>query len=327
MATIAENLSRIQSAKADIKTAIEARGVTVPSSATIDTYDDYISQIPSGSTTELKGIIERSISSITIPDDVTSIGRYAFHSCSSLTNVNIPSGVTSIGDSAFENCSGLTAITINATTPPTLGASVFYNTNNCPIYVPCDSVSTYKVASGWSTLAGRIAGIPPCDTPVDIGILADYTCNNTDLICCQNFPTPLVVSGNSVSYSGISFNSDINYYRLGSIPVCNLLPAGDEYTQHTDTISLTDGSEIYSITFILQERALSVLSGAMATYETNYNSYIGQPSGVNIPVPTGSYPYTSLTYELKSGGTAATSFVITATGYYRLTKIYIIKNI
>ena len=48
MATIAENLSRIQSAKADIKSAIEAKGVTVPSSATIDTYDDYISQISGG---------------------------------------------------------------------------------------------------------------------------------------------------------------------------------------------------------------------------------------------------------------------------------------
>lgn len=45
MATIAENLERIQQAKASIKSAIEAKGVTVPSSATIDTYDDYVSQI------------------------------------------------------------------------------------------------------------------------------------------------------------------------------------------------------------------------------------------------------------------------------------------
>lgn len=48
MATIADNLSRIQSAKADIKTAIEAKGVTVPSSATIDTYSTYVSQISGG---------------------------------------------------------------------------------------------------------------------------------------------------------------------------------------------------------------------------------------------------------------------------------------
>lgn len=46
--SIATELTRIQQAKADIKTAIEAKGVTVPSSATIDTYDDYVSQISGG---------------------------------------------------------------------------------------------------------------------------------------------------------------------------------------------------------------------------------------------------------------------------------------
>lgn len=46
--SIASEISRIQQAKADIKTAIQAKGVTVPSSATIDTYDDYVSQISGG---------------------------------------------------------------------------------------------------------------------------------------------------------------------------------------------------------------------------------------------------------------------------------------
>jgi len=46
--SIATEITRIQQAKADIKTAIEAKGVTVPSSATIDTYDDYVSQISGG---------------------------------------------------------------------------------------------------------------------------------------------------------------------------------------------------------------------------------------------------------------------------------------
>ena len=46
--SIATEITRIQQAKADIKTAIEAKGVTVPSSATIDTYDDYVSEISGG---------------------------------------------------------------------------------------------------------------------------------------------------------------------------------------------------------------------------------------------------------------------------------------
>ena len=52
------------------------------------------------------------LTSITIPDSVTSIGACAFEGCSRLTSITIPDSVTSIHDSAFEGCSGLTSITI-----------------------------------------------------------------------------------------------------------------------------------------------------------------------------------------------------------------------
>ena len=46
--SIASEIQRLQTAKADLKTAIEAKGVTVPSNATIDTYDSYVAQISGG---------------------------------------------------------------------------------------------------------------------------------------------------------------------------------------------------------------------------------------------------------------------------------------
>ena len=46
--SIANEITRLQGAKADIKTAIEAKGVTVPSSATLDDFDTYIGQISGG---------------------------------------------------------------------------------------------------------------------------------------------------------------------------------------------------------------------------------------------------------------------------------------
>lgn len=46
--SIATEIARLQSAKTDIKTAIQAKGVSVPSSAKLDAYDGYIAQIPSG---------------------------------------------------------------------------------------------------------------------------------------------------------------------------------------------------------------------------------------------------------------------------------------
>lgn len=102
-----------------------------------------------------------SLTSIEIPSSVTSIGSSAFQYCSSLTNIELPSSLTSISDYAFRGCSSLTIITINSKIPPTLSnANAFDNTNNCPIYVPAESVETYKTATNWSSLASRIQAIP-----------------------------------------------------------------------------------------------------------------------------------------------------------------------
>ena len=53
-----------------------------------------------------------SLTSVTIPDSVTSIGEAAFADCAKLTSVTIPHSVTSIGEGAFAGCTKLTSITI-----------------------------------------------------------------------------------------------------------------------------------------------------------------------------------------------------------------------
>lgn len=101
------------------------------------------------------------LSNITIPSSVTDIYNYAFYQCTSLTSVTIGNGVTRIGSSAFYGCQSLTSVTILATTPPVLDSDwTFYNTNNCPIYVPAASVNAYKTAPVWINMADRITAIP-----------------------------------------------------------------------------------------------------------------------------------------------------------------------
>ncbi len=53
-----------------------------------------------------------SLTSINIPDSVTSIGKWAFGYCENITSIDIPNSVTSIGSFAFYDCTSLTSIEI-----------------------------------------------------------------------------------------------------------------------------------------------------------------------------------------------------------------------
>lgn len=55
-----------------------------------------------------------NLASITIPNSVTSIGWHAFQLCGSLTSIVIPESVKHIGEYAFRACSGLTGVTIGS---------------------------------------------------------------------------------------------------------------------------------------------------------------------------------------------------------------------
>ena len=107
----------------------------------------------------LNSFAPAGITEYTIPDSVTWIGEFAFNKCSSLTSVTIPGSVTWIGDGVFLGCSSLIDVYCMATTPPGLSSYAFYsNALGRKIYVPIESVSVYKSASGWKDYASSIVG-------------------------------------------------------------------------------------------------------------------------------------------------------------------------
>ncbi|MBE5742850.1 MAG: hypothetical protein E7360_06025 [Clostridiales bacterium] len=82
-----------------------------------------------------------SLTSIEIPDSVTSIGSAAFSYCDSLTSVVIPDSVTSIGDSAFYKCYNLTSVVIPDSVT-SIGFYAFYSCDNLTSVVIPDSVTS-----------------------------------------------------------------------------------------------------------------------------------------------------------------------------------------
>ena len=107
----------------------------------------------------------KNLTSVTFSNSLATIGASAFTQCSGLTTLTIPSSVTSINDSAFENCKGLTKIDMLSTTPPTLEGhnssssgmvKVFDGTNDCPIYVPARAANDYLSSYTWAKYYSRI---------------------------------------------------------------------------------------------------------------------------------------------------------------------------
>ena len=113
------------------------------------------------------------MTSVTIPDGVTSIGEYAF--CASrLTSVTIPDSVISIGDYSFQDCSSLLSVTIPDSVTSIGNTAFYYCTNLTSVTIP-DGVTSI---GEYAFCASRLTSVTIPDSVAFIGKSAFERCSS-----------------------------------------------------------------------------------------------------------------------------------------------------
>ena len=105
-----------------------------------------------------------SIKNLTLTNGVTVIPNYAFHNCSGLTSVNIPESVSSIGYQAFVGCSALTSVTSFNQNPPVMNDNSFEGRYALATLNLSPEASSRYLATNWSlfenigSMSGNVFG-------------------------------------------------------------------------------------------------------------------------------------------------------------------------
>lgn len=129
--SIASEISRLQGAKADIKTAIEGKGVTVPSATKLDGYADLVDAIPQGST-------PTGTKQISVTQNGTQTENVSGYASAQL-NVAVPNSYSAGDEGKVVSNGALVAQTAHADVTPTTSDQTIDTTTNNSIKVKGDA--------------------------------------------------------------------------------------------------------------------------------------------------------------------------------------------
>ena len=182
--------------------------ITIPSSVTIigDCAFDGCTSLPvidniRYADTYLVGAVDRTLSSCKMKEGTRFIGSSAFSNCSKLTSVTIPNSVTSIGVGAFSSCTNLTSITIpNSVTR--IGYWAFSD---------CGSLNSITIPNGVTSIELRT--FSGCSSLTSVTIPNSVTCidegafENSSSLTSITIPNSVTSIGKSAFYNCSSLTS------------------------------------------------------------------------------------------------------------------------
>ena len=145
-----------------------------------------------------------SLTSIEIPNSVTSIGDCAFYECSSLTSITFGDNpqLTSIGDGVFYDCESLTSIEIpNSVT--SIGYAAFYDCTSLTSLTFGDNPQLTSIGEEAFHYCSSLTSILIPNSVTSIGEEAFYNCSKLRNIICYAEDVP---ETNSYAFSACPSN-------------------------------------------------------------------------------------------------------------------------
>ena len=219
-----------------------------------------------------------SVKTVVIPDSVTSIGRWAFGYCESLTSVTIPDSVTSIGDEAFNNCTRLTSITVKEGNPK-------YSSDEYGVLFNKDKTLLIQYPIGNKRTSYTIP-----DSVTSIGDWAFAQCTGLTSVTIGNSVTSIGSSAFSmcVSLTSVTIPDSVTSIGNGAFYFCTSLTRvtiPDSVTSIGDNafISCTSLTDVYYTGSKEDWNKISIglYNGCLTNATIHYN-YVLEPETVNI---------------------------------------------
>lgn len=243
--------------------------VTIPNSVT--TMGTYVFQNCS------------TLTSAAFPSALTSIANYTYSGCTSLTSVTIPDNVTTIGSGAFSGCTSLSSVTLGASVN-TIGNNAF---QNCPLSSPLKTdTKFFAMPANYSGAYTIPEGI------VEICGSAFSACTNLTSVTIPNSVTTIGMSAfrgcNNASFNEVTIPNSVISIGSNAFKNCSRL------------LSVTLPSGLTSIPASMFEGCTNLaqvhMRGIPPTSIGSYAFY--NTNNVTFYVPKGTYyPYEELLFD------------------------------